>query len=407
MSAPARIAFVAPRWPGDGAAGGAETLLRALAQRAADAGRDVEFLTTCARDHFTWKNERPAGVERFGALTVRFFPVDADRNPSAFLHAQQRISGGGPVSPETEAAWLRHSVHSQPLLDHLRAQEHAIDRVVAGPYLFGVTYRAALLHPRKTLLVPCLHDEPFARLALMRPLFEGVAGVLFNSEPERDFARRLFSLPAARSHVVGMGIEPFEADGADIIARRGLRAPYLMYAGRRETGKGTPMLCDYLAAFRARTGRDVRLVLAGSGPVEAPSELLPHILDLGYAPEEEKRAAMAGALAFAHPSALESLGIVLLEAFLAGTPALVNAWSEVLTWQCQRSGAGLWFRNYPEFEAELLLMLDQERLRRRMGEAGRAFVLREYAWDRVLPRFFQALEKPDSAVQPDAEKNRA
>jgi glycosyltransferase involved in cell wall biosynthesis len=92
-----------------------------------------------------------------------------------------------------------------------------------------------------------------------------------------------------------------------------------------------------------------------------------------------------------HPSTLESLGIVLLEAFMAGTPALVHAGSEVLQWQCRRSGAGLWFRNYPEFEEELVRLLDDGNLRRAMGAAGREYVRREYAWDVVEERFEDAL----------------
>ena len=80
---------------------------------------------------------------------------------------------------------------------------------------------------------------------------------------------------------------------------------------------------------------------------------------------------MAGALAFVHPSTFESFGIVLLESFLAGTPALVHARSEVLRWQCRRSGGGLWFRHYPDFEEELLLLLNNENLRKRMGAAGK------------------------------------
>ena len=61
MGAPSRIAFVCPRWPGEGAVGGAETLLKALAVRAAEGGDDVSFLTTCAASHHTWENTRPAG----------------------------------------------------------------------------------------------------------------------------------------------------------------------------------------------------------------------------------------------------------------------------------------------------------------------------------------------------------
>ena len=72
-----------------------------------------------------------------------------------------------------------------------------------------------------------------------------------------------------------MGIEPFEADKRAFAARTGIAQPYVIYSGRREEGKGTPILVDFLDAFRRRTGRDVRLVMTGSGPVDVPPTLAP------------------------------------------------------------------------------------------------------------------------------------
>lgn len=385
MGAVSSIAVVVPRHADGGTVGGAETLLRQLALRCAGRGLRVRLLTTCAKSHFTWANERPAGVVRDGPIEVEYFPVD-DRDAGLFLEHQQTLSRGGDLSREQEEAWLANSVHSRALYEHLRAADY--DRILAGPYLFGLTVGAARIRPDRTLLVPCLHDEPFAYVSLIREMFGAVRGCLFNSEPERDLAARICGLPAARGRVVGMGIEPFDADPAAFAARHGLGAPYLIYSGRREAAKGTPLLAEYVRVFRERTGRDVRLVMTGSGPVDAH----PFVLDAGLLPEAEKREAMAGARVFCHPSRLESLGIVLLEAFMAGTPALVNEGSEVLQWQCRRSGAGLWFRHYPDFEATLDRLLADEPLRAAMGAQGRRFARTEYSWPAVDARLSQALD---------------
>ncbi len=206
-----RIAFVAPRFSESGTVGGAETLLRQLACRAARAGRRVDLLTTCATDHRTWKNALPPGTRTTDGITVRFFPVDTrDSHTAARLEAA--MNRGVELTDTEEREWLRNSVNSGALYEYLGAHADDYDAVVAGPYLFGVSYRAALIAPRKTCLVPCLHDEPFARLRLMRTLFESVAAVLFNSDPERDLAQDVFRLPADKCRVVGMGIEPFDAD---------------------------------------------------------------------------------------------------------------------------------------------------------------------------------------------------
>ena len=386
-----KLAFIAPRFAEGGTVGGAETLLKALAERCATAGCEVHFLTTCATNHFTWENTVPPGTRQVNGLTVHFFPVNADRDIERFLRVQQSIDAGARVSDEDELAWIRHSVNSEPLLQHLRDEGAGYDRIVIGPYLFGVTWFASQVHPRKTLLVPCLHDEVFAYLRIMKQMFLSVRGFMFNTAPEMELARRLYGVPENRCAVVGLGMDSFDADPASFARRKGLTAPYVIYSGRREPLKGTPLLCAYLDVFRARTGRDIKAVFTGSGQIDAPDELRPHILDVGFVSEEEKREAMAGAVAFIHPSVNESLGIVLLEAWLARTPSLVHERSAVLSDQCRRSGGGLWFKTYPEFEEELLRLLDDPALRARLGDSGRRYVQDIYSWPAVEARMDKAL----------------
>lgn len=385
------IAIVSPRFPESGAPGGAETLLCALAQRLARHGKRVTFLATCAKNHFTWHNELPAGRAAAGPFDVIRFPVDEGRDTDFFHRIQTKISRGVAVSAEAEQLWLRNSVHSTALCDFLRADPGAFDCVLAGPYLFGLVDAVSRIYPDRTLLVPCLHDEPYAYLGVIRDLLSRVRGFMFNSEPERDLAMRLMQRSAQPSTVVGMGMEPFAVDPEAFAKRHSISQPYVLYSGRREGGKGTPILLSYLDVFRLRTGRDVKLVLTGSGSFSPSPTLARHILDAGFVSETEKHEAMAGATAFVHPSTYESFGIVLLESFLAGTPGLVHAGSAVLQWQCRRSAGGLWFRNYPEFEEELAILLDRPELRRTMGENGRRYVLAEYAWEAVDRRLLDSL----------------
>lgn len=383
-----RLAFVCPRFAEGPTVGGAETLLKALATHAAGAGLNVTFLTTCARNHFTWANELPPGEKTVDGMAVHFFPVDGDRDLDSFIAVQNRLSRRGYVGEDDEMTWLKNSVNSSALTDYLLKNGDSFDRIIAGPYLFGLTYFAAQVFPKKTLLVPCLHDEPFAYVKAFRPLFAGIRGCLFNSEPERALARRLFNLDSVQTSVVGMGLDPFEADPRAFAARRGIAPPYVLYSGRREVLKGTPLLVDYVCAFRDRTGVDLKLVLSGAGTVDIPS---PAIIDVGFLSEPEKHEAMAGALAFCHPSVNESFGIVLMESWLAGRPALVHAGSEVLRHQCRQSQGGLWFRCYADFEEELLFLLNHPDLADAMGRAGRDYVLREYSWSNVGRKLLAAL----------------
>lgn len=393
MSDVKRIAFVCPRFAEGPTVGGAETLLKNLAVRAASAGLEVTFLTTCATNHFTWANELPAGPRTIDNINVIFFPVNEDRDVPAFLRAQEIISRSGVFTDNDEDVWLRNNVNSTSLCDHLREHGGQYDRIVMGPYLFGLIYFAAMIQPAKTILVPCLHDEPFAYLKSFRKMFRTVHGFMFNTVPERDLACRLYGLEPGNLSVVGMGLMPFDADQTAFAGKHGLSAPYVIYSGRREPLKGTPLLIDYITAFRGRTERDVKLVFTGSGQIDIPSELSPHVIDLGFVSEEEKRDAMAGAVAFCHPSVNESLGIVILEAWLAQTPALVHGKSEVLRYQCKSSNGGLWFHTYPEFEEELILLLDNDGICSELGRSGREYVLREYSWKAVEPKMLEALAR--------------
>ena len=391
MAARDRIAFVCPRLAGEGAVGGAETLLKNLAIHAAARGLDVDFLTTCAQSHFTWENTLPPGVKHMEGIHIHFFPVDA-RDTGTFLRIQQSIDRGHPVPENDELLWLRNGVNSTALLQHLDQHASTYRAILLGPYLFGLTYFAALTHPSRSLLVPCLHDEPFARLACMKRLFSETAGCLFNAQAERELARDLFDYPDAKARIVGMGLDSFQADPGAFARRHNLATPYVLYSGRREPLKGTPLICDYMQTFRERTHRDVKVVFTGSGTIDASPSLWPHILDAGFVSESEKHEAMAGATAFLHPSVNESFGIVLLEAFLAGTPGLVHAKSRVLVSQCRAAGAGLWFRHYPDFENQLLHLLDHAETRTALGQHGHDFVTREYAWPAIERKFLAALD---------------
>ena len=184
------LAVISPRLAEGGAVGGAETLLFNLATLAAAAGLRVEFLTTCAKNHFTWANELPPGeFERNGVKVIRF-PVNQDRDADLFNSLQMRIGQGETLSDAEEEAWLRNSVNSDALMDY--AAGAGFDRILTGPYLFGLALTASARFPDKTVLVPCLHDEPFARVRLVARMFHSVHAFCFNTAQEQALAERLF-----------------------------------------------------------------------------------------------------------------------------------------------------------------------------------------------------------------------
>lgn len=385
------IVFVCPRFPEGPTVGGAETLLKHLAQLALESGRKVSFLTTCARNHFTWDNEIPAGNKNIDGIDVHFFPVD-NRDTCTFLTVQDKICKGKVISEKEELLWINNSVNSTPLYTHLREHSAEYDKIVTGPYLFGIIHEVSRIAPEKTVLVPCLHDEPYAYLKIFNKMFNSVSGFMFNTHPEEELAIHMHGISRHKKTVVGIGISPFNTDKNGFKKRTGLSSPYIIYSGRREVMKGTPLILDYLAAFRARTGIDLKFVITGTGEMEIPRNIKNHVIDLGFVSEDLKHEAMAGAVAFCHPSIYESLGIVILESWMALTPVIVHANSTVLRYQCQQSNGGLWFRTYTEFEEELLLLINNQPLAQKMAESGRKYVLREYTKDAVKSRMMRFLD---------------
>ena len=59
---------------------------------------------------------------------------------------------------------------------------------------------------------------------------------------------------------------------------------------------------------------------------------------------------------------------------------------------CERSGGGFPFDSYESFRDALDRLHDDDELRRRMGAAGREYVLETYGWPQVRERFQRAVE---------------
>lgn len=388
-----KLALTIPRYD-PASAGGAEVLAKALVEHLAVAGHAVEVFTTCARDHTSWANEFAPGTSEVNGITVRRFPVNERRDLEALVELQERILAFEELSFDEEKRWIANGVNSDPLYRHLETVRGDFDAFLFIPYLFGTTYWGAQIVAERAVLVPCLHDEPYAMMKIFRELFDNVRGVLFNTEPERDLGVRLFDLPDYKIAVGGMGFEPAAAYDAERFRRtHKISEPFLLYSGRREPGKNTPLLVEFFRAYKRHNKNALRLVFLGSGELGLQPADRRYVSDLGYLAEQDKHDACATALAFVQPSVNESLSIVLMESWLAGRPVVVNAACPVTAWHARRSQGGLAFGSYFEFEEILNLLLDEPGLAARLGANGRAYVLDTYSWASCLDRFDAAMRK--------------
>jgi glycosyltransferase involved in cell wall biosynthesis len=390
-----RLAIVVPRY-GPGIVGGAETLCRDYAERLHAAGHDVEVLTTCARDHFTWRNELPAGTTQVEGVTVHRFPVTVAKDHGAVTMLHARLDHGFTLGPAGERRWVENTGYSEPMLAAIERCAPRVDAVLFAPYLFASTVFGARVAPRRSLVIPCLHDEAYARFGIVQETLRGVAGLIFNSAPERELAARLLGDAMPPSEVVGAGFdEPPALDAPGWRRRTRLDGDLVSYAGRREIAKNFPLLLRWMTAYDeglSRRGR-ATLVAMGSGEIRAPRSARGVVRDLGFVSQHEKLEAFAASVVTAQLSLNESFSYVLMESWLAGTPVIVHAGCAVTRSHCEESGGGLWVRDAEGFAAALDRLRGDATLRSRMAADGARYVRSEYSWPAVLARLEGAVRE--------------
>ena len=196
---------IVPARFGDKIIGGAEIVLRHIAEGLQERGWAVEVLTTCAVDYFSWDNEVPAGLSEEGGLSVRRFPVVKSTSGRERDVLGHRMLAGDRLTLAEQVRWVNDDVRVPELYHYLL--EHAQDyrALVFGPYLFWPAFTCSQVAPDRSLLWTCLHDEPYAYQQVFEPMLSGVAGLFMQTDPEHDLLHRVNSSPEPHA-LVGCGV---------------------------------------------------------------------------------------------------------------------------------------------------------------------------------------------------------
>ncbi|MCF8032579.1 MAG: glycosyltransferase family 4 protein [Desulfarculaceae bacterium] len=390
-----RATLVMP-WYGEQVPGGAEAEARHTAENLVRAGVQVQVLTTClAGLGSDWDHASlPAGLSEENGVMVRRFPV-ASRDGGRFDGLNLRVVAGGLLSPKEERDFFRNMVYSPKLLEHIAAHPEE-GPFFYIPYLFTSSVWGPLLHPSKSMLIPCLHDEGYARLSAVKKAFESCRAVCFHVPAERDLAAGLYDLKQTEPLIVGEGMDTdWSADAERFRADFGLEDPFILYAGRKDPGKNTPLLINYFLQYkRERRGpKGLKLVLIGNLPAEIPPEGREHVIDLGFVTVQQKYDAYAASEVFVQPSIMESFSRVIMEAWLAGTPVMVHQNCAVTREHVLVSGGGLPFGDYLHFAEDLDYLFARPQLRQDMARAGRDYVLANFSWPVVTANYLRLIEQ--------------
>lgn len=379
-----KIAFVPARY-GPTVVGGAELVLAEAARGFKDRGWDVEVLTTCATDHYSWSNDLPEGLSDDNGIPVRRFAAVFDDVPERG-ELEAAVMAGHQLSITDQQRWINAGMRSPALFHYLLDRSADYRAIVFTPYPFWVTFAGSQIDPGRSVLWTCLHDEPYAYLDLFQPVFTGVAGLFFQTGPEHDLAHRITEFLAPHAEVGCLVEAPQAYDPEAFRVKYDIEGPFLLYAGRREGGKGWDTLLDNFAAAVERRELPFKLVTMGAGAVNPPASIMDRVVDLGFLPNEDRDNAFAAASAYIQPSQYEAFSRTVMEAWLAGIPVIANGDSEVVAWHCQRSGAGLTYRDAFEFEQCLAFLADEPEQAVLLAKPGREYVIGNYAPELVLDR---------------------
>jgi glycosyltransferase involved in cell wall biosynthesis len=245
----------------------------------------------------------------------------------------------------------------------------------------GVPY---VLSPRGMLIKDLIRRKSSLAKRAWIAMFERrnikwAAAVHLTSEIEALELRAL-GFPHARLAIIANGIEM----PSDVPEPPGMVRPYVLFLGRVNWKKGLDRL---IPAMKEVENAD--LLIAGNDEENYQSELellarrhglLNRVRFLGPVDDRRKWLLIASARILVLPSYSENFGNVVLEAMAAGCPVIVTP--EVGTAGIvQEAACGVVASGSPEsLGLEMRRLLDDDDLRRDMGNAGRRAVQTKYSW---------------------------
>ncbi|PDW04065.1 glycosyltransferase [Candidatus Viridilinea mediisalina] len=377
-----KIAVVTPRY-GEQVLGGAETGLRHWAEQLAARGYQVEALSTTVLDMGAWQDHVPPGEELLNGVQVRRFSPDRV-DVGLFHQLMQQANRGERLSYADEQRFMVNNLRSSALEQYIADHADEFACFIYAPYLFGTTYWPAQNLTEKAFIVPCLHDEPSARLVLFREMLERSAAIFFNAEPEGVFARACLGVQNPYHVALGFGFpdDPPIGDVERFRTQYTLNEPFLLYSGRLEQAKNVPLLLEYFTRYKAERPGPLKLALTGHGDVQLPAH--PDVVALGMVEHQTLVDAYAACLALCQLSCNESFSLVLMESWLQERPVLVHTGSAVTSHHVIQSGGGYALGSYEEFRTAVDTLLTQPEHADMLGVCGREYVQATYSWGPLL-----------------------
>lgn len=396
------IAFIVQRY-GNEINGGAELHCRQLAEKLSETNQ-VEVLTTCAIDYYTWKSELPEGETSVnGVKVIRFANKERDRrlakksgyalsSPAYLIKHGRLISLVRSIIPKWRDGeiWLKaQGPYCESLITYLENNHKKYDVLIFMTSLYYPTAVGIRVAPQKSILIPTAHNERPIYYFPYKQVFHSPAFIMYNTTTEKAFVENLFHNCNIPNDIAGIGIEPTEPLISFPKEDYGITDDYILYVGRIAHDKVVNLFEDFIE-YKKNNPSNLKLVLIGKALIEIPQH--PDIISLGFVSDEIKNSAIKSALMLVLPSHFESLSMVVLESLYFKTPILVSEQCDVLVEHCKQSGAGFYYNNKNEFSSAIEFAKKNKDKLIEMGLEGERYVIKNYKWDAVIEKYNKAFD---------------
>jgi len=389
--------------------GGYENSMLSVSHCLVERGHRVTVFTTTAQDlEALWLpgfKTFPAGESSVDGVTVRRFPVSYDK---LALRAT-RVLGLVPY-------WRWRAQFWRPSfpVPGLRAALHSIDadlfHVGPLPYnsLIYAGIEAAEHRGVPVIATPCTHlgEESNADVAqyYVQPyqvrLLQKCDRVLCMTQAENTKLTEL-GLPPAKLEVLALGFDRKLSVGGNregILAEYGITPPVVLHLGMKAYEKGSVTLVEAMKDLWD-AGWKATLVMAGPSLSTFDEYLAENtdskdpLVNLPAFPDELKRDLLAAADIVVQPSRVESLGLVLMEAWANSKPVIAAniAVSRELITSCD-GGVLIPFGDVTALAEEIGCLLEDGETRQSMGQRGQAFG-QAYDGDNLWPKWAEEFER--------------
>ncbi len=390
--------------------GGSENYFGELSEQFVRDGHQVTVLTTDAwdLDHFWAPNRRRIAQTESWHNGVRIlrFPVQRVPGPPIVYPLVRRLMVELGRVPGTAPLLMRLAQVTPRVPGMVRFFEttnERVDLVHTTNITLDFTIIPALRFAQRRniphLCTPFVHrGEPgngkIVRYYSQRhhlQILHQSARVVVQTELERQFLQQR-GVPERILRTVGCWIKPntlVGGDGDRFRQEYQIDGPIVLSIGAAAYDKGTMHLVEAMQRLW-RTGSNAALVLVANttlGQFDRFYAALPptdkqRILLLRAAPHQTKLDALAAASVYAMPSRTDSFGIVYLEAWMYGLPVIgARAGGVPAVIDHEQNGVLVNFGDVAALGDAIERLLGDRALARRMGEHGRAKVLRELTFD--------------------------